>query len=223
MKWRTLCAVLLVSAAMSSPVAARTLGDYAEFSARRASAAISTSCMPAALKAALARIKSACGRVQVISGHRPGARVAGSGRPSYHASCRAVDFHAPRACALRVLAGWNGGLGTYSGRMTHIHLDTGPQVRFAHGGGRTRVASRRSARHRVAQGRGFSASRRSASRRTASRRTASSRRAASRRSASRRSASRVSRRAASARPKASRQNARYSKRQYRGRHRQASR
>jgi hypothetical protein len=122
---------------------AATAGDGAgstDLSARRAQAvSTSSGCLPGALKAALAKVRNACGRVQVISTFRRGARIAGSGHPSYHASCRAVDFNAPRACAMRVLAGWPGGIGTYHGSMHHIHLDTGPQVRFSHGGGRAKT------------------------------------------------------------------------------------
>lgn len=123
--------------------------DYEVSARKRASGGIKSGCMPAALLEALARVRAACGQAEVISGHRPGARIAGSGRRSYHASCRAVDFNAPRACALEALAGWSGGLGVYSGSMRHIHLDTGPRVRFARGGGGaggTRMARSRSSR-----------------------------------------------------------------------------
>ena len=70
----------------------------------------------------------------MISAHRPGARIAGSGRMSYHASCRAVDFNPPRGKYQQV-ASWlkanhRGGVGTYSCGMHHIHIDSGPAVRF---------------------------------------------------------------------------------------------
>lgn len=90
--------------------------------------------MPGALAATLNQIRSKFGPVQVISTHRPGARIAGSGRMSYHASCRAVDFHPPRGKYQQVVnwlrANHRGGLGTYSCGMSHIHIDTGPRVRF---------------------------------------------------------------------------------------------
>ncbi len=91
-------------------------------------------CMPGALAATLQQIRSKFGPVQVISTHRPGARIAGSGRKSYHASCRAVDFNPPRGKYTQVV-NWlrtnhNGGVGTYSCGMHHIHIDTGPRVRF---------------------------------------------------------------------------------------------
>ncbi|MCB1505928.1 MAG: DUF882 domain-containing protein [Hyphomicrobiaceae bacterium] len=93
-------------------------------------------CMPGSLRSVLSQIRSKFGPVQVISAHRPGARIAGSGRKSYHASCRAVDFNPPRG-KYRQVAAWlkqhhNGGVGTYSCNMHHIHIDTGPRVRFHH-------------------------------------------------------------------------------------------
>ena len=91
-------------------------------------------CMPASLRSTLAQIKAKFGPVSIVSTHRPGARIAGSGRPSYHASCRAVDFHPPKGKYGQVVA-WlksnhSGGLGTYSCGMHHIHIDNGPNVRF---------------------------------------------------------------------------------------------
>lgn len=146
------CTFSLVMSA--GPAAARTLKQYGEVSARRAAPSATPGCLPAVLKSALARVRAACGQAQVVSTHRPGARIAGTGRRSYHASCRAVDFNAPHGCALKVLAGWPGGLGVYSGGMRHLHLDNGPRVRFAHGGRRgvakTRYAARASRGHRIA-------------------------------------------------------------------------
>ena len=57
-----------------------------------------------------------------------------NGRASFHASCRAVDFKPPRGKYTQV-ASWlksnhGGGVGTYSCGMHHIHIDTGPRVRF---------------------------------------------------------------------------------------------
>ena len=93
-------------------------------------------CMPSALAATLNVIRSKFGPVQVISAHRPGARIAGSGKASYHASCRAVDFNPPAGRYSEVVswlkANHNGGVGTYSCGMHHIHIDNGPRVRFHH-------------------------------------------------------------------------------------------
>lgn len=91
-------------------------------------------CMPGSLRSVLGQIRAKFGPVSVVSTHRPGARIAGSGKASYHASCRAVDFHPPRGKYGAVLA-WlkanhGGGIGTYSCSMHHIHIDTGPRVRW---------------------------------------------------------------------------------------------
>lgn len=151
------CTFSLVMSAGAA--AARTLKQYGEVSARRAAPSATPGCLPAVLKSALARVRAACGQAQVVSTHRPGARIAGTGRRSYHASCRAVDFNAPHGCALKVLAGWPGGLGVYSGGMRHLHLDNGPRVRFAHGGGRgaakTRYARRDGGRYAVRRARSY--------------------------------------------------------------------
>lgn len=117
-----LAAILLTVCALSmSPTSASAAG---------------TGCLPGSVKAKLAQIRSKFGSVRVISTHRPGARIAGSGKRSYHASCRAVDFHAPRGKYKQVVA-WlkrnhSGGVGTYSCGMHHIHIDNGPRVRFHH-------------------------------------------------------------------------------------------
>ena len=95
-----------------------------------------TSCLPGSVKTKLAQIHAKFGPVRTVSTHRPGARIAGSGKRSYHASCRAVDFHAPRGKRGSVVA-WlkrnhSGSVGTYSCGMHHIHIDNGPRVRFHH-------------------------------------------------------------------------------------------
>ena len=94
----------------------------------------STSCLPSSVKSTLAGIRQQFGSVRVISTFRPGARIAGSGRPSYHASCQAVDFYPPRG-QYRAVVAWvrrnhSGGVGTYSCGMNHIHIDSGPHVRW---------------------------------------------------------------------------------------------
>lgn len=93
-------------------------------------------CLPASVKTRLNQIRQKFGKVRIISTHRPGARIAGSGRPSYHATCRAVDFHPPKGKYRQVLA-WlkanhKGGVGSYSCGMHHLHIDNGPKVRFHH-------------------------------------------------------------------------------------------
>lgn len=94
------------------------------------------SCLPSGLKAKLSQIRAKFGPVRIVSTHRPGARIAGSGKRSYHASCRAVDFHPPKGKYSQVVswlkANHGGGVGTYSCGMHHIHIDNGPRVRFHH-------------------------------------------------------------------------------------------
>ncbi len=114
------------------------------------SARAEAACMPSALAAKLNQIRAKFGPVQVVSAHRPGARIAGSGRRSYHASCRAVDFNPPRGKYAQVLA-WlkanhSGGVGSYSCGMHHIHIDTGPRVHFHKCQGSGRYAKRSSNR-----------------------------------------------------------------------------
>ncbi len=111
-------AVLLFTASVSTP----------------AFAAAPKSCLPGSLKSALSQIRNKFGSPIVLSTHRPGATVRGTGRRSLHASCRAIDFHPPRGKYKAVLA-WlkrnhNGGIGTYSGTHNHIHIDNGPRTRW---------------------------------------------------------------------------------------------
>lgn len=102
--------------------------------ARHQAASASTACLPASIKAALARAHAACG-IRVISTLRPGARIAGTNHISMHASCRAADFtSANYACVYRVLAGWPGKLSIDAARMRHVHIDDGRYARFVHGG-----------------------------------------------------------------------------------------
>ncbi len=115
--------------------AALAISPLSEFSMKPAYAAKS-GCLPASVKNKLAIIRKKFGPVRIISTHRPGARIAGSGKRSYHASCRAVDFHPPKGKYRQVVswlkANHKGGVGTYSCGMHHIHLDNGPRVRFHH-------------------------------------------------------------------------------------------
>ena len=126
---RGLCGLLLGTAVLISiPVK--------DSEAARRNASSSSSCLPGVLKRRLSQIRAKFGSVRVISTYRRGARIAGSGRRSYHASCRAVDFHPPRG-KYRAVVSWLkrnhfGGIGTYSCGMYHIHIDNGPRVRFHH-------------------------------------------------------------------------------------------
>jgi hypothetical protein len=88
----------------------------------------SRSCLTGSARALLNRIEGQFGRVQIISTCRPGARIAGTGKISKHASGQAIDFRVPGKKG-QVVA-WlrrnhnSGGTMTYSD-MDHIHVDVG--------------------------------------------------------------------------------------------------
>lgn len=90
----------------------------------------SRGCLQPAAAALLARIESQFGPVQIISTCRPGAVIAGSGRPSKHRYGLAVDFDA--GARKQAIVNWlranhnSGGTMTYA-RMSHIHVDIGPR------------------------------------------------------------------------------------------------
>jgi hypothetical protein len=105
-------------------------------------ATASRGCLQPAAAALLARIESQFGPVKVISTCRPGARIAGSGKPSKHGFGLAVDFDA--GSRKQAIVNWlranhtSGGTMTYA-RMSHIHVDIGPRfVSLGAGGGRRR-------------------------------------------------------------------------------------
>jgi hypothetical protein len=109
---------------------------------RYASPGTSRGCLTSSARALLGRIESQFGAVQIISTCRPGARIAGSGRISRHASGNAVDFNAGgrKAAVVRWLIANHkaGGTMTYAG-MSHIHVDIGYRfVSLNSGGGRYR-------------------------------------------------------------------------------------
>ncbi len=96
--------------------------------------AASTACLPGALQSRLSQIRERFGPIKVISTYRKGARIRGSGKRSYHANCRAVDF-IPPAGKYRAVTNWlyanhEGGVGTYT-CMNHIHIDNGPTYRWS--------------------------------------------------------------------------------------------
>jgi hypothetical protein len=109
---------------------------------RSAGAGMSRTCLTGPTRALLGRIEAAFGTMQVISTCRPGARIAGSGRPSKHGSGQAVDFNAPGGRKGEVVR-WlianhkAGGVMTYAG-MNHIHIDIGPRFVSLNSGGSRR-------------------------------------------------------------------------------------
>jgi hypothetical protein len=112
------------------------------------------------LQGKVAEIISACG-ARLISGYRPGARVAGSGHPSLHSTypARAADLSGNPGCIYAHLHGWQGGYSTDYGHVRHVHISYSPpgsgylagrewHARFAHyGGGHHRYVRRH---HRIA-------------------------------------------------------------------------
>ena len=103
-------------------------------------------CLPGSLQNTLSQIRAKFGSVRIVSTFRRGAIIAGSGRRSLHASCRAVDFHAPpgkRAAVIAWLrANHRGGLGVYGCKMSHIHIDNGGRYSWNKCIGGRRIAGR---------------------------------------------------------------------------------
>jgi hypothetical protein len=79
------------------------------------------------LQSKVTEIISACGS-KLISGYRPGARVAGSGHPSLHSvyPARAADMAGNPSCIYSHLQGWAGGYSTDYGHVHHVHLSYSP-------------------------------------------------------------------------------------------------
>jgi len=119
-------------------------------------ASASRSCLKPSARALLERIEGQFGAVRLVSTCRPGARIAGTGKISKHATGEAIDFYAPAGRKAEVVR-WlianhhSGGVMTYA-RMAHIHVDTGYRfVSLGSGSGRaTRIARRSTASTAVA-------------------------------------------------------------------------
>lgn len=83
--------------------------------------------MPHSVRNKLNEVQRKFGKIRILSTCRNGATVRKTGRPSMHRYCRAVDFKPPNGMYRRVAnylkKTWNGGVGTYSGRHNHIHID----------------------------------------------------------------------------------------------------
>jgi hypothetical protein len=98
-------------------------------------------CLTAPARALLERIESQFGAMQIISTCRPGARIAGTGRISRHASGNAIDFNAGgrKGEVVRWLIANHkaGGVMTYAG-MSHVHVDIGYHFVALNAGGRGR-------------------------------------------------------------------------------------
>ncbi|MDQ8699295.1 D-Ala-D-Ala carboxypeptidase family metallohydrolase [Hyphomicrobium sp. LHD-15] len=102
-------------------------------------ASASRGCLQASARGLLDRIEAQFGPVKVISTCRPGARIAGSGKPSKHGFGLAVDFDA--GARKGAIVSWlranhmAGGTMTYR-NMSHIHVDIGPRFVSLGAGGR---------------------------------------------------------------------------------------
>ena len=118
-----------VSTAVRLAAGVLTLTVIMFAAATPSSAQTSASCLPGSVQSTLNQIRQKFGPVRIISTFRRGAIIAGTGRRSLHASCRAVDFYAPAGKRAAVIA-WlrsshKGGLGIYSCAMSHLHIDNG--------------------------------------------------------------------------------------------------
>jgi hypothetical protein len=139
-----LCAVAL--GALTSPVHAWP--HHKSGAKYTGGSGTSRSCLTGPTRALLGRIEANFGPMQIISTCRPGARIAGTGRVSKHASGQAVDFNAggrKGAVVKWLIANHkSGGTMTYAG-MSHIHVDVGQHFVALGSGGRGgyRSSSRR--------------------------------------------------------------------------------
>jgi len=110
----------------------------------------SRGCLTSSARALLGRIEAQFGSMQIISTCRPGARIAGTGRISRHASGNAIDFNAGgrKGAVVRWLIAnhKSGGTMTYAG-MSHVHVDVGQRFVSLGSGGR---AGYRSGKRRYA-------------------------------------------------------------------------
>lgn len=99
----------------------------------------SRACLTSSARALLGRIEARFGKMQIVSTCRRGARIAGTGRISRHASGNAIDFKA--GSRKGAVVSWltanhkSGGTMTYRG-MSHIHVDVGQHFVSLNSGGR---------------------------------------------------------------------------------------
>jgi uncharacterized protein YgiM (DUF1202 family) len=114
-----------------------TDADHARPTALRDPPEAPRACLTSSARTLLERIEEKFGPVKLVSTCRPGATIAGSGRPSRHASGNAVDFDAGSRKA--EIIEWlianhrDGGTMTYAD-MNHIHIDIGPHFVSIAGG-----------------------------------------------------------------------------------------
>lgn len=105
-------------------------------------ASSSRACLTSDTRAVLARLEAKIGSVSIVSTCRPGATIAGTGRPSFHRYGKAVDFNTSnKGAAIAFLRSQGVFVMTYCG-MSHIHFNTG-QVGASFCGSRATYASAR--------------------------------------------------------------------------------
>jgi hypothetical protein len=113
-------------------------------------------CLKREVHALLDKIEAQFGPVRVISTCRPGARIAGSGRISRHASGNAIDFDAGsrKGEIIKWLVANHqaGGTMTYA-HMSHIHIDVGQH--FVSLAGQRKYASSSRTGRRYAEARDY--------------------------------------------------------------------
>lgn len=116
--------------------------------ASHGSASASINCLTPATRAMWDRLKAQFPNVKPISTCRPGATIAGSGRPSYHRYGMAVDLNAGRN--KRAVVAWLRRqrifVMTYAS-MSHVHFNLG-QVGYACGGCGSKYRTRYAKRHK---------------------------------------------------------------------------
>jgi hypothetical protein len=129
--------VVMALAILASPAHA---GPHRKSGAKyTGNAGMSRACLTSSARALLGRIEAKFGSMQIISTCRPGARIAGTGRISRHASGNAVDFNA--GSRKGAVVNWlianhkSGGTMTYAG-MSHVHVDIGAHFVSLGSGGR---------------------------------------------------------------------------------------
>lgn len=101
----------------------------------------SRGCLTGQTRQVLSGLESRFGQVKVISTCRPGAVIAGSGRPSQHRFGKAVDF-VPRSGQRAAMLAWlraNAGGAVITYASGHIHFDTGGYRNYAVSGNARRA------------------------------------------------------------------------------------
>jgi hypothetical protein len=79
------------------------------------------------LRDKIAEILHVC-HTHIVSGYRPGARIAGSGHASLHSAypSRAADVAGDYNCIYAQLHGWKGGYSTDYKQVAHVHISYSP-------------------------------------------------------------------------------------------------